>query len=72
MADSSNHRVQVFEIPDCRADINGDNFVDELDFFSVLFDWGLSAEMSDGDLNGDNWVDLLDLVVVINWWGACL
>jgi len=57
-------------IPDCFADLNGDDKVDGTDLGALLQAWG-TIGFSDADLNSDGIVDGIDLGLLLQNWGAC-
>jgi len=57
-------------IPDCFADLNGDDVVNGTDLGMLLQAWGTTG-FHDADLNSDGIVDGIDLGLLLNSWGAC-
>jgi len=57
-------------IPDCVADLNGDDVVDGIDLGELLSAWGTKG-FSDADLNSDGIVDGIDLGILLTLWGPC-
>jgi hypothetical protein len=57
-------------IPDCIADLNGDDVVNGADVALVLGAWGTRG-FSDADLDFDGFVDGSDLALLLGAWGAC-
>jgi hypothetical protein len=51
----------------CPADLNGDGFVNVLDFLILLAAWGTPG----GDTNGDGTTDVLDFLAILAAWGPC-
>ena len=56
-------------ICDCRADLNGDGFVNGVDLAIVLSNW--DAVGSSADLTGDGTVNGADLGIILAAWGTC-
>jgi hypothetical protein len=54
---------------DCRADLNGDGFVNGVDLAIVLSNW--DAVGSSADLTGDGTVNGADLGIILAAWGTC-
>ncbi|MDZ4832090.1 MAG: hypothetical protein SGJ09_18090 [Phycisphaerae bacterium] len=61
-------RADLFSLPDCPADLNGDGTVDGADLSILLGAWG-SASFGDVDCSGG--VDGSDLSVLLGSWGSC-
>jgi len=57
-------------IPDCFADLNGDDVVNGTDLGMLLQAWGTTG-FSDADLNSDGIVDGIDLGLLLEAWGNC-
>lgn len=57
-------------IPDCIADITGDDVVDGVDLGRLLAQFG-NVGFSDADLNSDGIVDGSDLGILLSFWGPC-
>ncbi len=57
-------------IPDCFADLNGDDQINGVDLGLLLQAWG-TVGFSDSDLNSDGVVDGVDLGLLLQSWGAC-
>jgi len=57
------------EIPDVikKADINGDDRVNLVDFSILLYNWGIPKSPA-ADLNSDGKVDLADFSIMMYWW----
>lgn len=58
----------VFQLPPCEGDANGDNIVNLDDLNIILANFG--SAVSEGDLNNDGVVDLQDLNVVLGLFGS--
>ena len=59
-------------IPDCMADLTGDDVVDTNDLLAMLAVWGTAdvyADIAPG--GGDGVVDVNDLLALIGAWGDC-
>jgi len=57
-------------IPDCFADLNGDDIVNGTDLGMLLQAWGTTG-FSNADLNSDGIVDGSDLGLLLEVWGNC-
>ena len=56
----------------CRADFNGDGFVDGADLTDLLAEWGTDGSLIAGtDINWDGLVDGGDLNLLLGDWGSC-
>lgn len=57
-------------IPDCIADLNGDDVVNAADLSIMLGAWGAKG-FSDSDLDFNGFVDAADLALLLGQWGGC-
>ena len=58
------------EVPNCPADLTGNNVVDVDDLLVVINSWDVKGGA--GDVTGNGIVDVDDLIIIINAWGPCL
>lgn len=58
-------------IPDCTADLTGDDVVNVSDLLSMLAAWGPCSGPCYADINADGSVDVLDLLLMLSAWGPC-
>ena len=56
-------------VPDCDADLDGDNLVGPADLARLLGNWGSTGGSS--DLDDDGTVGQADLAILLGQWGAC-
>jgi len=56
-------------IPECRSDLNSDQYVNVSDILFLLGEWGESNSVA--DLNEDGTVSISDLLILIGEWGPC-
>ncbi len=57
---------------DCPGDLNGDGFVNILDFLLLLAAWGPCDTPCDADLDGDGHVGILDFLGLLHLFGPCV
>lgn len=62
--------IVVAETPTCKADLNGDGYVDVSDLLILLSSWGPCVGCQ-ADLAKNGVVDVSDLLVLLSAWGAC-
>ena len=66
--------VAIWGVPptssDCPEDINGDGFVDAVDFLALLAAWGPNPGHP-ADIDGDGTVGSIDFLALLAAWGPC-
>lgn len=62
--------LNLFALPICVGDLDGDDVVGAADLIVLLGSWG-DCDECPGDINGDGNVGTADLLELLGAWGAC-
>ena len=63
--------LNLFALPPCPTDLNGDGATGTADLLDLLAAWGFKEPGHPADFNGDNFVGTADLLILLGNWGPC-
>jgi hypothetical protein len=63
--------LNLFALPECITDLNGDGSTGTADLLDLLAAWGTKVPGHPADFNGDSFVSTGDLLILLGNWGPC-